>query len=192
MTRRLLAYDTTNFHTYIASSNHRSQLAQRGHNKQGHHNLRQIGLSYVLDGESGISLCHNVYPGNLADAEVLPATLVRITALLDRQQIDRKSATLVLDKGSAALANTLELDQAQLGWISALPWNQAPEQLRAKEVEQLSPGGAQPGVRVATEKTIVHGKEYLCVLKYSASFAGEQLHSVSTSVSKVLCSGGPR
>ena len=62
-------------------------------------------MSYVLDGESGISLCHNVYPGNLADTEVLPATLSRITALLDRQQIERGSVTLVLDKGSAVLAN---------------------------------------------------------------------------------------
>ena len=187
VTRRLLAYDTTNFHTYFASTNTRSQLAQRGHNKQGHHNLRQVGLSYVLDGESGISLCHNVYPGNLADAEVLPLALSRITALLDRHHIERRSVTVVLDKGSAALANTLELEQAQLGWISALPWNQAPEQLRAKDVEQLTAcSSAQPGVRVATEKTIVHGKEYLCVLKYSASFAGEQWQSVSTMVSKAL------
>ena len=38
--RRLLAYDTTNFYTYIASTNTRNQLAQRGHNKQGRHNLR--------------------------------------------------------------------------------------------------------------------------------------------------------
>ena len=30
-----------------ASSNPRNQLAQRGHNKQGRHNLRQVGLSYV-------------------------------------------------------------------------------------------------------------------------------------------------
>src|SRR6266705_1768039 len=37
--RRLLAYDTTNFYTYIASTNTRNQLAQRGHNKQGRHNL---------------------------------------------------------------------------------------------------------------------------------------------------------
>ena len=35
-------------------------------------------------------------------------------------------------------------------------------------------------------KTLVHGKEYLCVVKYSASFAGEQLHSLTTSLSKVL------
>ena len=32
----------------------------------------------------------------------------------------------------------------------------------------------------------MHGKEYFCVVKYSASFAGEQLHSLTTSVSKVL------
>jgi hypothetical protein len=33
---------------------------------------------------------------------------------------------------------------------------------------------------------LVHGEEYLCVLKYSATFAAEQLHSVSASLSKVL------
>jgi hypothetical protein len=31
-----------------------------------------------------------------------------------------------LDKGTAALDNTLLLKQAGVGWISALPWNQAP------------------------------------------------------------------
>jgi transposase len=50
----LLAYDTTNFHTWVASTNTRNQLAQRGHNKQGRHNLRQVALSYVLDGENGL------------------------------------------------------------------------------------------------------------------------------------------
>src|SRR5204863_3335481 len=67
VSRRLLAYDTTNFYTYIASNNTRNDLAQRGHNKQGRHNLRQVGLSYVLDGENGLSLCHHVYRGNVAD-----------------------------------------------------------------------------------------------------------------------------
>src|SRR5208283_220050 len=48
VSRRLLGYDTTNFYTYIASTNTQNHLAQRGHNKQGRHNLRQVGLSYVL------------------------------------------------------------------------------------------------------------------------------------------------
>jgi hypothetical protein len=66
---RLLSYDTTNFYTFVASTNQRNQLAQRGHNKQGRHNLRQVGLAYVRDGTYGLSLCHHVYPGNVADAE---------------------------------------------------------------------------------------------------------------------------
>jgi hypothetical protein len=122
VTRRLLAYDTTNFYTYIASNNERNSLAQRGHNKQGRHNLRQVGLSYVLDGDNGLSLCHHLYRGNVADAEEFPEALRRIVTLLDRNQIAPDTVTLVLDKGSAALANTLELEQAGVGWISALPW----------------------------------------------------------------------
>jgi transposase len=187
VSRRLLAYDTTNFYTYIASSNTRNQLAQRGHNKQGRHNLRQVGLSYVLDGEHGLSLCHHVYPGNVADAEEFSTSLARITRLLDQNQIGRETVTLVLDKGSAALANTVQLEEAGVGWISALPWNQAPPELRSRAVEELSVcSSAQPGVRATAEKTLVHGRESLCVVKYSASFAGEQLHSLTTSLSRVL------
>jgi transposase len=187
VSRRLLAYDTTNFYTYIASSNGRNQLAQRGHNKQGRHNLRQVGLSYVLDGEHGLSLCHHVYPGNVADVEEFSTALTRITRMLDQNQIARQTVTLVLDKGSAALANTVALEEAGVGWISALPWNQAPAELRSRATEELSAcSSAQPGVRAAAEKTLVHGREYLCVVKYSASFAGEQLHSLTTSLSRVL------
>jgi len=187
VSRRLLAYDTTNFYTYIASTNQRNQLAQRGHNKQGRHNLRQVGLSYVLDGENGLSLCHHVYPGNVADVEEFSTALARITRMLDQNQIARDTVTLVLDKGSAALANTVALEEARLGWISALPWNQAPAELRSRAVEELAVcSSAQPGVRAAGEKILVHGREYLCVVKYSASFAGEQLHSVTTSLSRVL------
>jgi len=187
VSRRLLAYDTTNFYTYIASSNTRNQLAQRGHNKQGRHNLRQVGLSYVLDGENGLSLCHHVYPGNVADVEEFSTALARITGMLDKNQIARETVTLVLDKGSAALANTVALEESRLGWISALPWNQAPAELRSRAAEELPVcSSAQPGVRAGAEKILVHGREYLCVVKYSASFASEQLHSVTTSLSRVL------
>jgi hypothetical protein len=73
-----------------------------------------------------------------------------------------------------------------VGWISALPWNQAPVELRDRSVEQLPAcSDAHPGVRAAAEKMLVHGKEYLCVLGYSARFASEQLHSLSTTLAKV-------
>jgi hypothetical protein len=107
--------------------------------------------------------------------------------MLDRTLMARDTVTLVLDKGGAARANTVQLEEAGVGWIAALPWNQAPVPFRERAVEQLPPcSSAQPGVRAAAEKLLVHGQEYLCVLKYSASLAGEQLHSLSASLGKVL------
>ena len=182
--RRVLAYDTTNFATWIASTNQRCKLPQRGHNKQKRRDLRQVGLSYCLDAEHGLSLCHHVYPGNVPDRDELPACLARIQRLLDGAGIDRDSVTLVLDKGSAALDNTLQLQASGLGWIAALPWGQAPESLRARAVEDLESLADEPGVSVAGERTLVHGGEYLAVLRYSAGFASEQFHSVSESLAK--------
>ena len=183
---RILAYDTTNFYTYIATTNTRTQLAQRGHNKQGRHNLRQVGLSYVLDGEHGLSLCHHVYRGDRPDVDEVSTMLTRVGQLLDQHQMPRDTVTLVMDKGAAALATTVAATEAGFGWIAALPWTQAPADLRARDVEDLSVIATAPGVRAIAERRLVHGHEYLCVVKYSASFAGEQLQSVTTSLAKTL------
>ncbi len=96
--------------------------ARRGHNKQGRHDLRQVGLTYLLDGKRSLSLCPHVYPGNVSDAAEFPAVLPRVTRLLDEAAIPRDSVTLVFDKGTAALANTVALREAGVGWVSALPW----------------------------------------------------------------------
>jgi transposase len=185
VSKRLLSYDATNFYTFVASTNGRNTIAQRGHNKQGRHNLRQVGLSYVLDGIYGLSLCHHVYPGNVPDTEEFSNSLPRLLRFLDDNQIKRDTVTLVFDKGSAALYNTLVLEQSGLGWISALPWNQAPPEFREMPIEQLKPlTSDQPGVQAARAKLLVHGKERLCVLKYSAPFLSEQIHSLSTSLAK--------
>lgn len=183
---RLLSYDATNFYTFIASTNRRSMLARRGHNKQGRHNLRQIGLSYVLDGIHGLSICHHVYPGNVTDSDELSAALPRLLRILDANGIARTSVTLVFDKGPVALNNTLALDESGMGWIAALPWNQAPSDWRIMPLEQLRPlSSAQPGVRAAARRIVIHGKERLGVLRYSAPFFSEQLHSLSESLAKV-------
>src|SRR5438046_9781141 len=94
-------------HTYIASNNMRNQLAQRGHNKQGRHNLRQVGLSYVLDGDHGLSLCHHVYRGDRPDVDEVSTVLTRVGQLLDQHQMPRDTVTLVMDKGAAPLATTV-------------------------------------------------------------------------------------
>ena len=139
--QRVLACDSTSFHTWVASDNARNTLAQRGSNKQRRNDLRQVGLSCALDGERGLVLAHRVYPGNVSDSLELPAALQRIGRVLDRPAIPRGDVTLVVDKGTAAPASTLELQRAGLGWVSELPWNQAPESLRSAGDDRLQPMG---------------------------------------------------
>ena len=132
------------------------------------------------------SLCHHVYPGNVADVEEFSVALARIMRLLDQNQIARDTVTLVFDKGTAALDNTVELEQAGVGWISALPWNQAPAELRERATEELPPCSAeQPGCG-PWPRSVGARPGISPVLKYSAPFAAEQLHSLTTSISRAL------
>ncbi len=187
LSRYVLAYDTSNFHTWMSTFNERSEFAKRGRNKQKRHDLRQVGLSYVMDGEAGLSLCHKVYPGNLNDSSVLPGLVDRLVGMLDSHSIERESVTLVMDKGSASTVNTSMLEERGLGWISALPWKQAPKELREMSIEELEPlGFAHPGVSAGSCMELCHGREYLLVLKYSSCFAAEQMQSVVNSATKAM------
>ena len=50
----------------------------------------------------------------------------------------------MLDKGHAALANTLKLERQGLHWITALPSHQASPQLHERTLDELSALGPQP------------------------------------------------
>lgn len=62
-----LLYDTTNYFTFIDTFNERIQLAQRGHNKQKRHDLRQFSLALFEDKQTGLPLYHQCDAGNRPD-----------------------------------------------------------------------------------------------------------------------------
>ena len=64
-----LFYDATNFFTYIASTNARPTLPQRGRSKQKRADLRLFSLALLVSREGHIPLCSHVYPGNRVDAK---------------------------------------------------------------------------------------------------------------------------
>jgi len=85
-----LAYDTTNFYTHIATTNTRAELPQRGHNKQGRHDLRQLGLALVVDQTTQLPLAHTLYAGARSDmrtfVEFLRPIRRRLRALTPQPQ----------------------------------------------------------------------------------------------------------
>lgn len=117
----VLAFDTTNFDTYIATTNRGSTLAQRGHAKSKKTNLRVVGLG-VLASETGhVPLLHRAYAGNSSDQEVLRASLETLRHLheaLDDAEggATKAGRTLVRDGGS--WGEQLEIDLEPTGYYT--------------------------------------------------------------------------
>lgn len=115
-----LFYDTTNFFTYIASTNTRAKLAQRGRSKQKRGDLRLFGLALLVSREGQIPLCSHVYEGNQADSKLFPDSLSRIRERLAELSVDLEQLTVVYDKGNLSKANQALVDEAPFGYVASL------------------------------------------------------------------------
>ena len=165
---RALAYDTTNFYTHIASTNAKPLLPQRGHNKQGRHDLRQLGLALVVDQNTQLPLAHVLYQGARSDmrtfAAVLKPVWQRLRVLLPQPQ----QLTLVFDAGASSQANLQSLEAAQERYVTAVrpSYHRA---LLAEAAEHLEEVTLSTGVVVRAWRTrrIVAGQERDTVVVFS-------------------------
>lgn len=118
-----LFYDTTNFHTYIATTNKRSTLAQRGHSKQKRSDLRLFSLALLVcrDGGAQIPLLSQVYEGNVVDSKEFPHALTAIRKRLESLIGSLDSITIVYDKGNNSKVNQAKVDNGELHYVAGLP-----------------------------------------------------------------------
>ena len=115
-----LSFDTTNFFTYIATTNKRCTIAQRGHNKQKRHDLRQIGLAIVVTREDYIPLFHLTYEGNRNDSVVFARVNERIKQRLIDLGLDLDKHTLIFDRGNNSKKNLTSIHTLGLHYVGAL------------------------------------------------------------------------
>lgn len=113
-------YDTTNFFTYIASTNSRCTLAQRGKNKQKRHDLRQVGLALVVTREDLVPLFHLTYEGNRHDSRVFKRVVQAIQKRFQELNLDWTKHTLVFDRGNNSKTNLAAVQELGLHYVGAL------------------------------------------------------------------------
>ncbi len=104
-----LFFDTTNDFTYLDARTP-SELAKRGYNKAGKHQLRQVGLALMTERASGLPVYYQPYPGNLHDARFFDEHLADITHAMTRLGRDLKGLTLIFDRGMNSEATIERLD----------------------------------------------------------------------------------
>lgn len=105
-----LLFDTTNYYTYMASHTE-SELAMRGKNKEGKHNLRQIGLGLLVARDTRLPLYYSVYPGNIHDSRHFEAVMDEMFGVVCGLCKTKERLTVVIDKGMNADENFSWIDE---------------------------------------------------------------------------------
>lgn len=95
-----LLCDTTNFFTYIDSTNNRCTIAQRDKNKQKRMDLRQFGLLMLVTRQDYIPLFHKVYQGNLSDKTIFKEQFMKIVTRFKNISGSLEDLTIIFDQGN--------------------------------------------------------------------------------------------
>lgn len=125
-----LCYDGTNFYTFIDTFNVQNHLAQRGKNKQGRANLRQVSYALVCATRGQWPLYYEVYEGNRNDSWQFGEMLGRFAAFyrtLAPAGAPRPRTTLVFDKGNNSAANFALIDALGLDYVGAMKLGEVAE-----------------------------------------------------------------
>ena len=184
---KALLYDCTNYFTYIDTLNDRNTEAQRGCNKQGRHNLRQLGLAVAVTPDFHIPLFHALYPGNVNDITQLKNIYAPLTERMKDLSGTSNDITLVFDKGNTSEDILYSLQDSAISCIAAAPLFRYPE-MSAIDLKnfQKTDDAHLHGIMAFRDKKEILGYQWTAVLQHSASFAAKQIQSVVTSQAKAI------
>ena len=179
-----LYYDTTNFFTFIATTNERCTLAQRGKNKQKRSDLRQVGLAMVVTPKDYVPLFHVTYQGNRSDCKVFQEVLGTIKDRMLALNMDLEKHTLVFDRGNNSKENMALVAEAKMHYVGALTPNHH-KQLVADAERRFEPTTLNgQDLSVYRTRETIWGEERTVLVFISEKLKAGQLRGVYQSLKK--------
>lgn len=179
-----LLYDTTNFYTFIDSSNDRCEIAQRAKNKQKRHDLRQVGLALAVTQKNHIPLLHHTYRGNISDCKVFSTIISSIKKRMEKLEIDITQHTIVFDRGCNSKDNFKKVKSLDLHYIGALTPSHHEKIIMAAEGKYTTVQLDSRELNVYREKIEVWGEERTVLVFVSEKLKEGQLRGVYQSLAK--------
>lgn len=188
----VLAFDTTNFDTHIATTTP-GELARRGHAKSKRSDLRVVGLATLVSETGHVPLLHRTYPGNGSDQAVLGSCLEALGKLHDalddgQQRTHPVCRTLVRDGGSWSEQLELDLDMEGYYTLISLPLSHRASQLALEHAARRGAmdrlGGVLGDVRAARLRTQVSDLDRTLVVVESEELLRGQKRGIAVALRK--------
>jgi len=177
--------DTSNFFTYIASTNQRSSLAQRGRNKQKRMDLKQFGLLLVLSRQDQIPLFHQIYPGNLADRTIFKENFHKI---LDRFKAlcgSLEELTLIFDQGNNTKKTLKEVEE-KIHFVGALSPHHHKDLIYEANPRLRTTGVGDRTLQCYRTRRTIWNLDLTCVVYISKKLYEGQVRGLEQDIKKLL------
>lgn len=180
-----LLYDTTNFYTFINSTNTHCTIPKRGKNKQKRGDLRQVGLALAVTEEHYIPLLHHSYQGNINDCKVFGEIITSIKTRMELLKIDTSEHTIVFDRGCNSKKNLKQVADLNLHYIGALTPSHHKDLLKKAEDKFISTKVGDNDLEIYREKRDVWGEERTVLVFVSQRLKDGQLRGVHQALEKI-------
>lgn len=179
-----LLYDTTNFYTFINSTNTHCTIPKRGKNKQKRGDLRQVGLALAVTEEHYIPLLHHSYQGNINDSKVFGEIIASIKKRMELLKIDTSEHTIVFDRGCNSKKNLKQVADLNLHYIGALTPSHHKDLLKSAENKFVSTKVGDDELEIYREKRDIWGEERTVLVFVSKRLKDGQFRGVHQSLEK--------
>ena len=179
-----LFYDTTNFYTFVDSTNTRCDIAQRHKNKQKRNDLRQVGLALVVTRQDFIPLFHHTYKGNISDSEVFRQVIGRIKRRMKDLNMDSEKHTLVFDRGCNSKKNLARVARLSFHYVGALTPSQHMTLIQDAEANFTSVTVGDKTLSLYRDKRIIWEEERTVIVFISENLKAGQLRGIYQTLKK--------
>ena len=182
--RRVL-FDATNFFTYISSFNGRSELAQRGHSKEGRQSLRIVGVALLVTADSRLPLLHRTYPGNRPDSPMFQSVADDLAQRCRDVASGTERVTLVFDKGHNSRENLDWVERSPFHFIGSLVPTQHPDLLAVADAKlRCLAAAGLPGVRAYRTEREVFGVRRTVLVTWNRKLFDAQRQTLLREIEK--------
>jgi transposase len=187
-----LLYDGTNFYTFIDTFNVRCEIGQRGKNKQGRSNLRQVSYALFCCTDGHMPLFYDVYEGNRNDAKQFPQMLQRFHGFyrdIAEARGEAPDTTLVFDKGNNSAPNFELLDSLKMKYVGSVKLDEHKDlaQISNNDPRFVSFGPEQlEGTKAFRVKKLVYGQERALLVTYNQNLFNTQWLTLQNDIEKAM------
>jgi len=185
----LISYDGTNYYSFIGSFNENCSLAQRGKNKQGRKDLRQINYALFCSREDHVPLYFDVYEGNTHDSKEFNKIIGRFKETFKGKIKQDSRITIIFDKGNNSPENIAELDQSEFNFVGSVKLDEH------KDLSQISnsdkrfltlKGQHLEKIKAYRTKKSIYEKDRTVVVTFNNNLYTSQVRTINIETTKCM------